>query len=242
MRALTASEIIQLWETACRFHPIDQALSVLRVVMPDHSRDELAALTLGQRDSLLLALRRITFGDTLPGKSHCPHCGETVEFELSCSALQQDFVVPKQKTVSQDDYTFQIRPLNSFDLAAAADETTLQRARDLLLQRCSSDIHYQGKSIDFDKLPKEIEKAISKTALEADPQAEKLLDLNCPSCRHHWHSMLEIGHILWQEISARAQRLLTEVHLLAKAYGWHEEEIINLNPIRRAAYVQMAAA
>jgi len=209
--------------------------------MPDHSRDELAALPLGQRDLLLLALRKITFGDTLPGKSHCPHCSETVEFELSCSALEQDFAEPRQKTVSQDGYTFEVRPLNSFDLAAAADETTLQRARDLLLQRCSFNVHYQGKSIDFDKLPKEIEKTISKTALAVDPQAEKLLNLNCPSCRNHWHGMLEIGHILWLEITARAQRLLMEVHLLAKTYGWAEVEILKLSPARRAAYLQMVA-
>ncbi len=241
MRALTASEIIHLWETAYCFHPIDQALSVLRMVMPDHSRNDLAALPLGQRDSLLLALRKITFGDTLAGQNDCPHCNETVEFELSCSTLGQDFVEPGQKTVSQDGYTFQIRPLNSFDLAAAADEATLQRARDLLLQRCSFNVHYQGKAIDLDKLPKEIEKTLSKTMLAADPQAEKLLNLTCPSCRHHWHSMLEIGHILWLEITARAQRLLMEVHLLARTYGWGETEILNLSPARRAAYLQMVA-
>lgn len=242
MRALTADEIIQTWETAYRFHPIDQALSILLLVMPEHNRDELAALPLGQRDTLLLALRRATFGESLPGKSHCPQCGEAVEFELSCSALAADVSEPQYKHISHDGYSMTIRPLNSFDLAAAAGKTSVQQAHDLLLRRCVAEARYQGKMIEPETLPQEIENSITETALTADPQAEMLLDLNCPACQHHWHNILDIGHILWLEISTRAQRLLVDVHQLAKAYGWTEAEILKLSPARRATYLQMVTA
>lgn len=242
MRALTASEIIQLWEAACRFHPIDQALSILLLVMPEHNRDELAALPLGQRDSLLLAVRKSTFGETLPGKSHCPQCSETVEFELSCNALHADAIEPQSKTLSHNDYSLEVRPLNSFDLAAAASATTLQQARDLLLHGCVTEARYQNKTIELETLPQEIEDSITETALATDPQAEMLLELNCPACQHQWQNMLDIGHILWLEISTRAQRQLMEVHLLARAYGWTETDILKLSPTRRATYLQMVAA
>ena len=242
MRALTASEIIQTWETGYRFHPIDQALSILLLVMPEHNRDELAALPLGQRDTLLLALRRATFGESLPGQSHCPQCDETVEFELSCSALSADVTEPQHKHLNQDGYNITIRPLNSFDLAAAAGEATLQQARDLLLQRCVVDTCFQGKMIELETLPHEIESSITETALTTDTQAEKLLNLNCPACKQQWQIVLDIGHVLWLEITARAQRLLMEVHLLARAYGWGEAEILKLSPARRAAYLQMVTA
>lgn len=242
MRPLTAAEIIQLWETSCCLHPIDQALSMLRVVLPHQGRDELAALPLGRRDIFLLALRRMTFGDALPAQCRCPCCGETVEFELSCSDLERETVEAKEQMFSRDGYTMHIRPLNSFDLAAAAEENTLLRAREILLQRCTSNIRYQGSLIGIANLPPDIANTMSQSTLEADPQAEKLLELGCPSCCHQWLTMLDIGHILWLEISARAQRLLREIHLLAQAYGWHEQEIINLTPARRAAYVQMVTA
>ena len=242
MRALTVSEIIQLWETAYRYHPVDQALSMLLPVLPDHGRDELAALTLGQRDALLLALRRVTFGDVLPGTSHCPQCAGTIEFELSCSALQTDVIEPHQECLRQDGYSVTVRPLNSFDLAAAAGETTISDTRDVLLRRCASDARFQDKAIALDALPGEIENRIAETALAADSLAEMLLDLNCPDCQQRWQSVLDIGHVLWLEISARAQRLLMEVHMLAKAYGWGEAEIFKLSPARRAAYLQMVAA
>lgn len=242
MRALTASEIIQLWETAYRFHPIDRALSILQMVMPEHDRGELAALPLGQRDALLLALRQAKFGDALPGKSHCPQCAEAVEFELSCTTLTTGMTEPQHKHLSWDDYSVTVRPLNSFDLAAAAGASTLQQARDLLLQRSVLDVHYQGETITVNKLPDELENCINDEVLAADPQAEMVIDLNCPACQHQWQNVLDIGHILWLEISAQAQRLLLEIHLLAKAYGWNEAEILSLSPTRRASYLQMVAA
>ncbi len=242
MRGLTASEILHVWETAHRFHPIDQVLSILLQVLLEQGRDELAALPLGRRDALLLALRKATFGDALPGKNHCPQCGETVEFEVSCSALAENAVDPGQKHVNLEGYMVTVRPLNSFDLAAAAGAPTLKQARDLLLQRCVDEVLYQGETIDAVALPEEILKCIGETIPEADPQAEMLLNLDCPDCRHQWQSLLDIGHVLWLEISTRAQRLLMEVHLLAKAYGWTEAEILKLSATRRSAYLQMVTA
>lgn len=241
MKALTASEIIRLWETGHRLHPIDQALSMLGRAIPEYSRDELATLPLGQRNILLLGLRRMTFGDRLPGKDHCPRCGESVEFELSCRALMHDAASPRLQRREQSDYSFEVRPLNSFDVAAAAVEPTTGQARQCLLRRCVAEAHYQGKPIAAHALPPELEQLISETASAADPAAEMLLDLDCPACRHPWQGLLDIVHILWFEIGARAQRLLMEVHLLARAYGWTETEILKLSAARRASYLKMVA-
>jgi hypothetical protein len=242
MRALTAPDIIELWETAYRFHPIDQALSMLQQAMPECQRDELAAMPLGQRDAHLLALRQATFGDALPGKIRCTQCHEEVEFELSCAALADDATKPQHKCVSRDGYSVTVRPLNSIDLAAAAMAHSLDHARELLLHRCVVEAQFQNQNIDIETLPLAIAEGITETALAADPQAEKLVDFYCPACHHPLQSQLDIGHILWHEISARAHRLLMEIHQLAKAYGWTETEILRLSPARRAAYLQMVAA
>ncbi len=241
MRGLTPTEIIRLWETAYRLHPIDQVLSILLPVMVEQNRDDLAALPLSQRNALLLSLRRATFGDELPGKSDCPQCGETVEFELNCREFATDTTKPEHKHISLENYTVTIRPLNSFDLAAAACATELQHARDLLSDRCVVEARHYDNIITPATLPKEIRGRITETAAATDPQAEMLLNLNCPACDHQWQSLFDIAHILWLEISTRAQRLLMDVHLLARAYGWTEEEILKLSDLRRSAYLQMVA-
>lgn len=241
MRALTASEIIHLWETAYRFHPIDQALSILQQAMPGHTREQLAAMSLGQRDDLLLALRQLTFGDTLPGKDTCPHCNERVEFALSCTALSVDTPEPKRRQLVTDGFDVTVRPLTSFDLGAAANASTVDEARSLLLERCVDEVLYQGVPTPVQALPQSIQNSIADTALATDPQAEKVLELSCPACKNEWQSLLDIGHVLWMEICAWAQRLLLEVHQLATAYGWTEDEILKLGPVRRATYLQMVA-
>jgi len=242
VRALTAAEIVRLWETAGRYHPVDQALAMLRPVLPDLGHDELAALPLGQRDALLLALRRATFGDVLPGVDHCPACAATVEFELSCSALQSEAIDARPQHLSVDGYSFTVRPLNSLDLAEAAGVATAGDARSVLMRRCITEVRYQDASLAPEQLPEKVAERVPGAALAADPRAEILLDLRCPDCSHQWQNVLDIAHLLWLEIGARARRLLMEVHVLASAYGWREAEIFQLSPQRRAAYLKMAAA
>ena len=46
---------------------------------------------------------------------------------------------------------------------------------------------------------------------------------------------------LWDEIDARARRLLDEVHALARTYCWSEEQILALSETRRRAYLRAGA-
>jgi len=69
--------------------------------------------------------------------------------------------------------------------------------------------------------------------------AEILVTLSCPVCGSECNQSLDIAAFLWEEIEARAKRLLMEVHALASAYGWTEKEILSLSECRRASYLEM---
>jgi hypothetical protein len=209
--------------------------------MPGSSRDDLASLSLGQRDTLLLRLRQITFGDSLPVKVNCPQCQEILEMALSCNELATETDQPQTKQVSHDDYTLHVRPLNSFDMAAAANTGSVEESRQVLLRRCISNAKQNNHATELESLPSALERVIEQVMQSVDTQAESLLNLTCPECQHQWQAVLDMGHILWLEVTARAQRLLREVHLLAQAYGWGEDEILRLSPTRRAAYLHMVA-
>ena len=84
--------------------------------------------------------------------------------------------------------------------------------------------------------------AVSRAMLETDPQAEITLRLTCPSCGHEWELLFDIGEFFWTEISAQAQRLLREIDILARTYGWTEREILSLPAQRRRTYLELAAA
>ena len=241
MRALAAAEILYLWETAHRYHPVDQALALLMAAEPGRSRDDLAALPIGRRDADLLALRQATFGDSMNGCSRCPQCDVAVEFEIACSALRAPAEEMQECALQTHGYQLRVRPLNSFDLAAAATAGNVSAARRVLLRRCVIEAHCGDAVVTADTLPETVSAAVAQAALTADPQAELLLDLTCPVCEQRWQAPLDIVYILWAEVAARAQRLLTEVHLLAQAYGWREADILDMTAVRRASYLAKAA-
>lgn len=242
MHLLGDADILTVWETAHRYHPVDQALALLMAAEPEHTRDELAALPLGRRDARLLALRLATFGDTLNSRDACPTCSEPVEFEISCSALHTPDVQASERTLNAAGYQLRLRPLTSFDVAAAAGAVDVEAARRILLQRCISEARRNDAIVDVDELPDAVGAEIAQAALLADPQAELLFDLACPACAHQWQATLDIAHILWREVDARAQRLLMDVHLLASAYGWRESDILGMTAARRNAYLQRVTA
>ena len=81
--------------------------------------------------------------------------------------------------------------------------------------------------------------AHTRKASQADPQADLQLDLSCDACGHQWQAPFDIVAFLWTELNAWAQRRLSEIHVLAKAYGWTEPEVLALSPWRRQVYLNM---
>ena len=59
------------------------------------------------------------------------------------------------------------------------------------------------------------------------------------ACGAVWDALFDAGEFLWNEVAACAQRLLRQIHLLARAYGWRESEILSLSPVRREAYLEL---
>jgi hypothetical protein len=88
-------------------------------------------------------------------------------------------------------------------------------------------------------LPDHILKALSRRMDELDPQADIRMQLTCPRCAHQWETLFDIASILWHEINHWAERMLLTVHRLAKAYGWSEQDILSMSPIRRQFYLEL---
>lgn len=225
-----------------RQHPVDRALTLLTFSLPDHSIADLARLTVGQRDALLLTLREITFGNTLNCFAECSHCGEALEFTLSIDQIR----LTDLSQSPEADYAFAIagfegrfRLPNSFDLAAIVSDRTVDRAKASLLDRCLLQATHKGTEISHQELPSQVVTQLATQMAELDPQAEILLDLSCPACQHEWQILFDIVSFFWAELSAHAKRLLLEVHQLARHYSWHEADILAMSATRRNLYLEL---
>lgn len=232
MRALSNSDFLQLWERGCGMHPIDQALLALGAALPHLSRAALADWPLGRRNAALAELRRRCFGPELHSWVACPECGERLEFQLNAAELTKDSAAELSSgSVVVRDRTFRLP--TSRDLAAVVAESDPDRASVRLLERCCEAPPDGAAWSEADA-----EEVGEQLAL-ADPLAETRLALRCSTCSHEWEESLDLASYLWAEIEARARRTLIDIHTLASAYGWSEEEILALSEPRRALYLEM---
>ena len=237
---LLPATMLQIWERGGAWHPIDQALLVLQTTDPVKQVDELATWTVGQRDRRLIEIRQATFGDHIAGYAECPSCRSGVEFELSCRQLleQEGATASVSQLIRHGGRAWELRAPNSRDLSRVASAPDLASARRSLWNSCARRID-ETDVVDDESLDTYDSALIDKlTALE--PLAEILIDLTCSFCGHGWQSLFDIATFLWSEIRISSRRLLQDIDVLARTYGWTEGEILRLSDHRRRLYVQMA--
>ena len=88
MRPLSAQDLLRVWEVGENQHPLDRALTLLAAACPELTWDELAALSVGQRDARLFTIREQTSGPRLNGFAECPRCAERLEFDVAVADLR----------------------------------------------------------------------------------------------------------------------------------------------------------
>jgi|SRR5215469_984800 len=243
MRSLSAAELIRAWERGSSRAPVDRALTLLAAVTTE-SPEELARKSVGRRDARLLETYEQHFGRTLNAFAECPECGERLEYNITTSDLVRNGGEHQQETdlsLVMGEISLKVRPPNSLDLSAVMGCADLAAARRMLAERCVVEAHSGTNPIAADALPEAALEQVAACLAKADPQAEVLIDLTCPSCGHGWQVIFDIESFLWAKVSALAKRLLHEVHLLAGAYGWAESDILAMSAVRRQFYLEMVA-
>ncbi len=244
MHPLSAQSILQVWEQGYGQHLVNRALTVLAASSQEMTWNELAELSVGQRDALLLALREQTFGTKLNVYTECPQCQERIEFMTDVAnvrVVNPSDPVEKEHELSVENFDLRFRLLNSLDLAAVVNCNDMTTARNSLVHRCVMQACRDGVALSPRELPEDIIERLIACLAECDPQSEVLLNIECPACTHNWDMIFDIVSFFWTEISMQAKRLLGEVHTLALAYGWREMDILSMSTARRQFYLEMVS-
>ena len=250
MRILSAPALLAVWEQGLVQRPAQRALTLLHAAVPEASVQTLAQLSIGQRNALLLTLRKQTFGSQLASVATCPACSQRLELNFAVSDIR---VTPSLPSPSEgedggkvevlllhaDGYTVRFRLPNSLDLLAIADQEDVASARQQLLARCLLSVHQNSEAVAADQLPADLADKINAQMDQADPQADIQFALACPACGHRWQAAFDIVYYLWREVDDWAVRILRDVHVLASAYGWSETDILTMHPWRRQIYLEM---
>ena len=244
MRALTAAELLAVWERGQGRPPLDRALLLVAAASPGRSAEAAASLSIGERDAELLTLREWMFGKTMESMVTCSRCGERLEMAFNVSDMRAE--VPDggsdEPAMSVSGYELQFRIPNSTDVGAVCGLSEPELQRRALFERCLISIRRNGQPATADQLTSDVMDAVAARMAELDPQADLRLNLTCPTCQHRWQAAFDIVSFLWSEIESWAWRILREVHILASAYGWSERDILSLSAGRRKWYLEMVGA
>jgi hypothetical protein len=244
MRALSPTELLSVWERGMDLPPAHRAMLLLAAAFPGIPPESLAEFSVGWRDGRLLDLRHATFGPRLISVASCPECGERLELNFNVADIQTSSNGEKADPLELklDGYEARFRLPNGRDLMAMAGgpaHESIATARQFLASRCLIAASHDGQEVDAENLPGDLLGAMAARMAEADPQADVQLKISCVKCRLQWQMTFDIVSYFWSEIHAWAERLLREVHLLARAYGWREADIIAMSPQRRRFYLEM---
>jgi hypothetical protein len=243
MVALSPSELLVAWEQGLGQLPVERALTLLAATDSKSPQNALAKLSIGRRDDRLLSLREQIFGSELNSLTVCPGCGERLEFRVTAADLRASSCppVPERLSLKVDDWQVEFRLPNSDDLMDIGGLVDATAGRASLLKKCILSAERSQSAEAVNALPEKVVIAVIERMSESDPQANVQLALSCPMCAREWRTTFDIVSFLWSEINAWADRILREVHTLARAYGWREADILALSPWRRQAYLEMVS-
>lgn len=191
-------------------------------------------LAVCDRDRLLAAVHRATFGDHIEARAPCRACGVPFELGFSLSALEAD-LSGRAPAAPDPDGTYRLADGRRFRLPTLADERALvglppERATRALAARCLLD----GELDDADAVLAEIDRV--------GPLIDLELSATCPECQLEQPVHFDIQSFLLTALTRETAGLAREVHRIAVAYGWSLAEILELPRSQRRLHVGLIDA
>lgn len=202
-------------------------------------------LSIGERDARLLQLREWMFGTRLENTASCPKCGERLEWETNTKELHLQ-PLPHGLSVrtfelSIDDFKIIFRLPDSDDILRVSSNPNHGDYKKVIAD-CIIEVTRNEMKYLTAELPESIWTALDHRMAKEDPQADICMKIQCPTCSHQWETAFDIVSFLWTEINHWAQRIMQEVYMLARSFGWSENEILSMSARRRQQYIQMLGA
>jgi Fe2+ or Zn2+ uptake regulation protein len=242
LKPLRDGLLLEAWERSSLAGDSARASALLSAACPETTPEQWDAVGLPEVILQLARLRQMSFGSGLTAHLPCSKCGSHLEFEIDLAQI-----IARLETLSGEataEWTsgsdrFSMRTVNRQDLTEAGTQSDPEKARWLLLRRCT---RINGRPVSDENGAAAL-RAAEARAEEAFTRlhqaAEITFHVACVNCGHSEETDLDMARFLWAEVRHRVGRLFHEVHELATAYGWSEEAVLNMPAHRRARYLEI---
>lgn len=193
-------------------------------------------LAICDRDRLLAAVYRSTFGDRVETRARCIDCGEPFDLHFSLSALQDSLELEPLADGPDERGHYHLPDGRSFRLPTMHDEQALTGldpadAPRALAARCLV-------AGDPDADPAPLLAAIERHA----PVIDLELAAHCPHCERDGLVHFDLQSFLLSALVREGPWLAREVHRIAVTYHWSRAEILDLPRSQRQLHVSLIEA
>ena len=204
----------------------------------------IAEMLVGDRDYLLLCLRRMSLGTKFDAVTECPRCASRIELSFDVDEIPVDERPQRANTfttrlVRADGSELRVR----YHLPRGRDQERAARAPEadrtsVLLASCLEKVEaVKGSGAAAGLMDTAAGQQLELLMEQQAPQVTLDMDLVCPECGHETSRDFELVPFILDELGAGAQRIHSEVHSLAYNYHWHEAEILAMPRPRRHVYL-----
>jgi hypothetical protein len=179
-----------------------------------------AMLTISDRDRLMAALYRRSFGGQISGSSACSGCEERFDFDFELDQLLG--AVTPDDTPRADGKGWFTQGNMRFRLPTGADELAAQGlpapdAANIIALRCAPDAPPDART--------KIESEVARIA----PLVDLTLQAPCPNCGTNNSMTFAAERYFLTALLGERRRLRREIHLLGATYHWPLREITALS-------------
>jgi hypothetical protein len=198
-----------------------------------------AELTASDRDRLLAAIYRLTYGARVESTSRCIGCGS--QFDLSFSLDDLMAAVQRAPTAGAaeelPDGTFRSGDGVRFRLPTGRDELAVaalpasEAARALL-----------DRSVIEGPPASDALVAVEELIEEVAPVVALDLDTRCPECGGAQAVRFDMQYYLLRLLEQERSRTAREIHRIAQSYGWSLDETLGLRRSERRLFVMLIEA
>jgi phage FluMu protein gp41 len=202
-------------------------------------------LSVGDREALLLHLRRLTLGERISCLLLCPQCQQKMDLDLTIGELLLPAYPYDRRTHAAElsdeanSYRVVFRVPNGADQEAVAEEArqSVDDAEESVLRRCVEEVN--GEKVT--ELPEAVRRGLPAKMAALDPQAEILLDLTCPECGAGFSTAFDSADYICRELAMEEREFYREVYTLSWHYHWTEEAVLGLSRRKRRIYLDFLA-
>jgi hypothetical protein len=203
------------------------------VVDADGSPVDGAALPVGDLDLLVVARRRDLLGDAFVAEGQCARCAATVDvrFGLAAYAEHNRPRVPRGAFPEEDGWWALPRQGISVRVPTAGDVLAAW-------SRDSGRAEFVERCVRGEAAPAAV-RAAEKAMASLGPTLRSDVAGTCPECGAGVVLDVDARELCLTELRFLASSVYDDVHLIATAYGWTEDGILDLPSGRRRRYADL---